>query len=109
MSFPHAVPVAVCLLAMSGAVAAETSVRADGHAPIGVMGDHTHAAGEWMFSYRYMRMEMGGQRVQLAAGVNWAIPGESVTNRLALEVIVPVYEDLDGPQMSEEYSVVVGW
>ena len=31
---------------------------ADSHAPIGVMGDHLHQKGEWMFSYRYMRMEM---------------------------------------------------
>jgi len=35
---------------------------ADGHAPIGVMGDHMHAKGEWMFSYRYMRMEMKNSR-----------------------------------------------
>lgn len=34
--------------------------RPDAHAPIGVMGDHTHAAGEWMFSYRYMQMSMDG-------------------------------------------------
>jgi hypothetical protein len=32
------------------------------HAPIGVMGDHTHDEGEWMFSYRYMRMGMNGLR-----------------------------------------------
>ncbi|MEM6822847.1 MAG: transporter [Verrucomicrobiota bacterium] len=32
--------------------------RPDGHAPIGVMGEHTHNKGEWMFSYRYMRMHM---------------------------------------------------
>ena len=32
--------------------------QADGHASIGVMGDHMHAKGEWMLSYRYMRMEM---------------------------------------------------
>lgn len=32
--------------------------RADGHAPIGVMADHTHNAGEWMVSVRYMNMEM---------------------------------------------------
>lgn len=31
---------------------------ADDHAPIGVMGDHLHAKGEWMVSYRYMRMDM---------------------------------------------------
>ncbi len=33
--------------------------RPDAHAPIGVMGDHLHAAGEGMLSYRYMRMDMG--------------------------------------------------
>jgi len=34
------------------------SSRADSHAPIGVMGDHTHNEGEWMLSYRYMTMSM---------------------------------------------------
>lgn len=33
-------------------------VRADSHAPIGVMGDHLHKKGEWMLSYRYMTMSM---------------------------------------------------
>jgi len=37
-----------------------SSDRPDGHAPIGVMGDHTHHAGEWMAAYRYKRMEMSG-------------------------------------------------
>ncbi|HEB88748.1 MAG TPA: transporter [Deltaproteobacteria bacterium] len=32
------------------------------HAPIGVMGDHTHHANEVMLSYRYMRMGMNGLR-----------------------------------------------
>ncbi|WP_126452665.1 transporter [Sulfuriflexus mobilis] len=36
--------------------------RPDGHAPIGVMGDHTHKTGEVMFSYRYMQMTMDGNR-----------------------------------------------
>tara|TARA_R110002096_G_scaffold4501_42_gene21339 strand:+ start:4954 stop:6042 length:1089 start_codon:yes stop_codon:yes gene_type:complete len=36
--------------------------RVDSHAPIGVMGDHTHSAGEIMLSYRYMQMAMGGHR-----------------------------------------------
>lgn len=35
-----------------------TSDRPDGHAPISVMGDHTHKKGDWMFSYRYMDMNM---------------------------------------------------
>lgn len=30
--------------------------------PIGVMGSHTHSEGDWMFSYRYSRMEMDGNR-----------------------------------------------
>lgn len=38
------------------------SSRPDGHAPIGVMGDHTHSQGEWMVSYRFMRMDMEGSR-----------------------------------------------
>lgn len=35
-----------------------SSARPDGHAPIGIMGDHYHKAGEWMFSYRFMTMPM---------------------------------------------------
>lgn len=35
----------------------------DAHAPIGVMGDHLHQKGEWMLSYRYMRMQMQGNRL----------------------------------------------
>ena len=27
----------------------------EGHAPVGVMGDHTHEAGEWMLGYRYLK------------------------------------------------------
>ncbi|MBT7538959.1 MAG: transporter, partial [Gammaproteobacteria bacterium] len=34
--------------------------RADSHAPIAVMGDHTHKTGEIMLSYRYMQMNMSG-------------------------------------------------
>ena len=39
-----------------------SAARPDGHAPIGVMGDHAHKKGEVMFSYRYMLMEMDGNR-----------------------------------------------
>ena len=37
-----------------------STARPDGHAPISVMGDHTHHKGEVMFSYRYMNMYMEG-------------------------------------------------
>ncbi|MEM7765931.1 MAG: transporter [Pseudomonadota bacterium] len=32
------------------------------HAPIGVMADHRHEKSEWMVSYRYMYMDMDGNR-----------------------------------------------
>ena len=53
------------LLCATTAVAQDslwTSARPDGHAPIGVMGDHYHHQGEIMFSYRYMPMFMKGNR-----------------------------------------------
>ena len=34
----------------------------DSHGPIGMMGDHTHNQGEFMFTYKYMRMFMDGNR-----------------------------------------------
>lgn len=39
---------------------ADSVSRADSHAPIGILGDHLHKAGEFMFSYRYARMSMSG-------------------------------------------------
>lgn len=47
--------------------------RVDGHAPLGVMGDHLHKEGEWMVSLRAMKMRMDGlrdgdDRVGAAAG-----------------------------------------
>lgn len=36
--------------------------HASDHAPIGVMADHRHKQGEWMLSYRFMRMDMSGNR-----------------------------------------------
>ena len=38
------------------------SPRPDAHAPISVMGDHTHSEGGLMLSYRYMNMQMDGMR-----------------------------------------------
>jgi len=57
-------------------------LRADGHAPIGVMGDHTHAAGEVMLSYRYMYMDMSGNRIGTDS-VSPARIATTVPNRFA--------------------------
>ena len=58
---------AVCLVALTSAAAFAdltnhhpASLGPSSHAPIGVMGDHTHQAGEWMLSYRFMDMRMEG-------------------------------------------------
>jgi hypothetical protein len=58
------VPIVLLLLCTHSATAQLpwTSSRPDGHAPIGVMGDHTHEAGEMMLSYRFMAMNMDGNR-----------------------------------------------
>ena len=59
--------VAILLMASTALCAQQTTTnddgrwsagRPDGHAPISVMGDHMHGKGEWMFSYRYMYMDM---------------------------------------------------
>lgn len=50
--------------------------QADEHAPIGVMGDHMHKKGEWMVSYRFMRMNMEDNR----NGTDNLSPEDIVTN-----------------------------
>ena len=53
----------VSLLLSSSTVLADQNhhtTQPENHAPIGVMGDHMHKAGEFMFSYRLMTMAMSG-------------------------------------------------
>ena len=49
--------------------------NAAAHAPIGVMGEHTHGEGEVMLSYRFMRMGMQGNLI----GTHSVTPEEIVT------------------------------
>lgn len=62
-----------------------SGARPDGHAPVGVMGDHTHHAGRFMLSYRYMYMNMDGIRT----GTN------NVSSRQVLEdyMVAPIEMD----------------
>ncbi len=60
--FKHCLYLAAISLITTPALAHNDHKRPDDHAPIGVMGDHTHAQGEWMFSYRYSSMHMAGNR-----------------------------------------------
>ena len=59
---------AVCALSSSFAwpdsvTQPSTPATASSHAPLGIMGDHRHHKGEFMFSYRFMHMDMQGSRV----------------------------------------------
>lgn len=51
---------ALCVTSFTAAHDDINATRADAHAPIGIMGDHLHKTGEWMFSYRFMNMSMQG-------------------------------------------------
>jgi hypothetical protein len=50
----------------------------------------------------------GGNGINLAPGLSLEVPGLS-GQRLALEVGVPVYQDLDGPQLTRKWSLRTGW
>ncbi len=61
--------------------------RADGHAPIGVMGDHLHGRGEFMLSYRFMPMGMSGLRDGT----------ETLDDQTALQTANPFFGNPDQP------------
>lgn len=52
----------------------------------------------------------GGQRVDVGLGANLYVPGGMLKGqRLAVELLRPVYEDLDGPQLGNEWTLNAGW
>lgn len=53
-----------------------TPERPDSHAPIGVMQDHTHNEGEFMMSFRYMRMNMDQNRTGTTTQSNASVLGQ---------------------------------
>ena len=67
------------------------------HAPIGVMGDHMHEKGEWMLSYRYMHMAMGGNRI----GTN----GISTADTLNQFMVSPLEMDMGMHMLGTMYGV----
>ncbi len=70
-----ALSAALCTIVTTAPGAAHEGTHAADHAPIGVMGDHSHDAGEIMFSYRFMHMDMGGSRI----GTDTITPDQTVT------------------------------
>ncbi len=77
--------IAILISGPSFSHAMEYSFRADDHAPIGVMGEHTHEKGELMLSYRYMYMRMKGNKVGT----------DSISNQEVLEQFMVTPTDMD--------------
>lgn len=51
-----------------------------------------------------------GNRIDVGLGVNWAVPaGFLHGHRLSVELVRPVYENLDGPQLSTDITLNFGW
>ncbi|WP_435261813.1 transporter [Tenacibaculum sp. nBUS_03] len=62
------------------------------HAPIGVMGDHTHDKREWMFSYRFMYMNMEN----LKNGSNDTSFSTALNNYMVSPTKMPMYGHMFG-------------
>jgi hypothetical protein len=50
-----------------------------------------------------------GTRVDLLVGLDYRLIGKSIDNRFAVEYGVPVYQNLDGPQLETDYLINAGW
>lgn len=52
----------------------------------------------------------GGDTLDLGVGLNFYVPkGALKGNRLAIEVLFPVYQDLNGVQVERDFTLVAGW
>ncbi|MEW2920376.1 transporter [Muricauda sp. ANG21] len=78
--------IALCAQEINDNTEKWSSGRPDGHAPISVMGDHMHGKGEWMFSYRYMYMNMD----ELKQGTDNASYGNALENYMVTPTSMPM-------------------
>ena len=52
----------------------------------------------------------GGQRVDAAIGFNYFFnKGSASGNRIALEVVSPIFQDLNGLQLETKLTTILGW
>jgi hypothetical protein len=52
----------------------------------------------------------GGERISAGIGLNTVVPSGALKgHRFAAEVTLPVYQDLNGPQMERDYAFTLGW
>ncbi len=78
-----------------------SSGRPDGHAPIQVMGDHTHGQGEVMISYRYMLMNMDGN----GDGTNELSNSEILMNGSGSYMVTPESMPMEMHMLGAMYAV----
>jgi hypothetical protein len=51
-----------------------------------------------------------GERIDIPVGINYWIPdGPLAGHRLGIEMSLPVFQNLDGPQMQTDWVLTVGW
>lgn len=87
-------------LSVSGRLNYTWEDEIDGH----YNGPHGHVAPP------HFQENYGGHILEGGVGLNWIFRGGLLDgHRLAAEVLVPMYQDLNGVGMNREYSVVVGW
>ena len=85
-------------ISLSARIEAETTGRIDGIDPV-IMGPVQTANPDFS----------GGDRVTALAGVNLLGTGNALRGwRLGIEGGVPLYQDLNGPQMPQDWSLTVG-
>ena len=82
-----------------------TAGRPDGHAPITVMGDHMHAMGEWMLSYRFMSMDMEG----LLKGSDNVSTNSMLTKNGGDYAMLPEKMSMDMHMLGTMYAVSEKW
>ena len=52
----------------------------------------------------------GGDRIDVLGGVNYLFTGGALNgHRLAIEAGVPIYQNLNGPQLETDFTLTVGW
>lgn len=51
----------------------------------------------------------GGTRFLIGPGLAYDLPGALRGHRIALEVAVPVHQDLHGPQLERDWELTTGW
>lgn len=55
-------------------------------------------------------LTQAGWRVDLPVGINFVMPGGLLEgHRLGLEFLLPLHQDLDGPQLKHKWSIAAGW